>query len=222
MLRYASHNTFTYHKPKYWILNLFRPFAVCQTKNLYEQILQGVNTIDLRLLVTKTGRVYISHGLYIIKPYLGEIVREILDNQKYLPGNNSNDKKLYIRVLLENTCYDKQQKQAFIETCNYLKVVFMQHKNIKLFGGTTKDLKIQIYKFTDEWKTPVYSEVHASVGFGPWKEGQKFSKWTRFINKMLSITPYLWELYNRKRKGQMFQDLCFESNQENNIFVDFV
>lgn len=217
MLRYASHNTFTYHKPKFWLLNLFRPFAVCQTKNLHDQIVQGVDTIDLRLLISKTGRVYISHGLYVIKPSLSEIVKEIKNTVEKFVKN-----KFYIRVLLENTCYDKYQEKIFIETCNYLKVVFLPYKNIRLFGGTTKDLQTKIYTFTDDYKTPIYSEVHASVGFGPWKEEQKFSKWTRFVNKMLSITPYLWELYNRKRKRQMFKDLCSESNRENNIFVDFV
>lgn len=63
----GSHNSMTYLQPRYWI---FRPFAFLwrtQTKNLKEQIKEGVDYVDIRVRLDSNYDWRLCHGIVDLK-----------------------------------------------------------------------------------------------------------------------------------------------------------
>ncbi len=190
---YGSHNTFSYLKPKFWILNLFKPFTVCQDKNLEEQVESGVTAFDLRIFVTKFGSIHLSHGYYIYDVDLETVISKIL---KII--NSNKKKQFYLRVMLENVNGSEFQKQIFRNICDYLLDKFSD-KNIKLFGGCDKYGKERIYRFADNYLYVEFDEFHASVsGKGIMKilprifNEKNISKRKEYINNKEQSNSKVW------------------------------
>lgn len=195
----GSHNTFTYHKPRNWYMNLFSIFAKCQNKNLYEQVFyKNVNAFDLRIRVNKNGKIYISHGLYILKPTLYEILIQIESILLKFCG-----RKFYLRILLENHNPNDKQKKLFRNICSNIERK-LNYRNITIFGGYDKSLKEEIFIFEENrYLIYKFEEFHASVAN------------EKFIDKILKHTPKLFDIFNQKRKENWISKRC-------KYFIDFV
>ena len=192
----ASHNTFSYYKPRQWYLRPFAFIAKCQSKSLAQQIEEGIRVFDLRLRMDKDGEWIIAHNAFIYVKGFDKIMH-ILDllnaESKY------SDKQIYVRVLHEV----RNNRQALYSSsidfnllCDRLTKDF---PNLRFFGGQrTMDWR-QDYVFPSK-NCIEYIERHASV---------RWPKW-------LHWWPWLYaKLYN-KANERMYK------NKDVVVFTDFV
>lgn len=139
-IKFASHDSFTYFKPKKWYMKMFNFMSRCQRKNIKEQYENyNVRMFDLRIAFDKNGNPFVRHGLM---NYGYEGIVEIL--------NWLNDKKedIYIRVILERSEREcgNTQETSFKYYCTWLESNF---PNIKFTEGRRKYDWCQIYAFTN-------------------------------------------------------------------------
>lgn len=113
----ASHNSWTFARPKKWWQRLINFTSKCQTKNIQEQYNEGVRLFDLRL---KNNKVY--HGLveYDINYY---------SDLLWLNGKGD----ATVRVLLET--YKKGYEENFI---GIMDILMYTLPNIRFIGGQRK------------------------------------------------------------------------------------
>ena len=99
----ASHNTFSYLKPRYKILNFFKGFWRCQDLDIKEQLASGVEYFDVRVRYTFDNKVRMCHGFVDYgKEYdsLAEVVDDLI--YKNIPTTKSKkNKKIHYRLILE-------------------------------------------------------------------------------------------------------------------------
>lgn len=106
----GSHNTMTYAAPRKWWMHVIAPFAVCQTKDVDEQILEGVRCFDLRIRLKKDKWVF-AHGLYEVKGDVYAIIDKIRDYANDIKEN------VYLRIILERSTTNEEEAKRFIEFC---------------------------------------------------------------------------------------------------------
>lgn len=113
----ASHNSWTFAKPKKWWMRIIAFTARCQNINIQEQYKLGVRLFDLRI---KNNKVY--HGL----------IEYDIDFYKDLFWLNGK-KDVSIRVLLESS--KEGYEENFITIINTLIQIY---PDIKFYGGQRK------------------------------------------------------------------------------------
>lgn len=149
-LKLASHNSFTYFRPKKWYMRLFNFMARCQRKNVKEQYEDyNVRLFDLRVAFDKEGKPFIRHGLMDYGYDKSEALRW-LDSKK----------DVYVRVILERAEREcgESQEQWFRYYCAWLESNF---HNIKFTEGRRKYDWRQIYPF--KYMSPSMDEDFSSV-----------------------------------------------------------
>lgn len=98
----ASHNTFSYLQPRHKIFNLFKGFWRCQDKDIYRQLANGVEYLDIRVRYTFDCKVRLCHGFVDYdKEYdsLAELIEDAIFNN--IPTTRSKNKKIHYRIILE-------------------------------------------------------------------------------------------------------------------------
>ena len=90
----GSHNSWSFLKYKKWWMRLFKFMAKCQDANIYDQYEKyGVRCFDLRVKFDKNGKPIFSHGAFIYKYSLDDILSDL----SYI--NKKGD--CYVRVIHE-------------------------------------------------------------------------------------------------------------------------
>jgi hypothetical protein len=98
----ASHNSFTYLKPKKWWMRIGRFMAKCQSKTIQEQYEKyNARLFDLRVDFDKNDNVILRHGLAVYKITESELY-SILD---FL---NTREDKVFLDITFE--CSYKESK----------------------------------------------------------------------------------------------------------------
>lgn len=160
-MKLASHNTFTYFKPKKWWAKLINWTAKCQKKTLQEQYEEyGARLFDLRVWYDKNLNIMFPHGIVDYKVSAEEI-HSLL---QYL--NDKGD--CVVRVILEENnsrkkkSYAERNENLFASFCDTLEKTYT---GIQFFGGLRKwDWKI-LYEFKMNY--PDIREYNKS-GLWPW------------------------------------------------------
>lgn len=150
-LKYASHDSFTYLKPKRWYMRPFNFMSRCQRKTIEEQYnYYNVRMFDLRVAFDKNGNPFIRHGLMNYGyPNIGNILKWL------------NDKKdIYVRVILEKAKWECTYTQEFFFKyyCAWLENNF---PNIKFTEGRRKYDWHQLYPF--KYNSPAIDADFSSV-----------------------------------------------------------
>lgn len=134
----GSHNTMTYAKPRKWWMHVIVPFAVCQTKDVDEQILEGVRCFDLRIRLKKDKWVF-AHGLYEVDGDVYATIDKIRNYADYLR------KKVYIRIVLERNKTSRKETERFVKFCEMCENQL--GKYIVPFEGRLKSGWKELYSF---------------------------------------------------------------------------
>lgn len=142
-MKIASHNSFSYLKPRRWWLRPFGWMARCQRICVAEQYYRyKAQLFDLRIRFdTKTGQVIIAHGQMEYSTPDGCIDGTLT----YL---SLRPEDIYIRVVLELKHPDEQQQQLFREFCSMLE---SEYPDLYFFGGNDRsDWSAQhpVYQFS--------------------------------------------------------------------------
>lgn len=167
----ASHNSFTYLKPKRWYMRPFNFISKCQSKTIQEQYSKyHVRIFDLRVAFDKHGDPFIRHGLM---NYGYNNITEVLDWLNSRRGN------VYVRVIFEISKKKNsiENEVKFMQYCEYLE---NRYPNIKFTTGVRKYDWRQIYKFTNELPAmdADFSSVKGSKfnDLWPWLYAKKHNK----------------------------------------------
>lgn len=151
-LKYASHNSFTFLKPKKWYMKLFNFMSRCQRKTIKEQYNNyDVRMFDLRVAFDENGNPSIKHGL------MNYGYNNIGNTLKWL---NDKGDSIFMRVILEASrkkCTNTQE-EYFKQYCNWLENNF---PNIKFTEGCRKYDWHNLYKFSNS--NPDVEEDYSSV-----------------------------------------------------------
>ena len=155
-MKIASHNSFSYLKPRHWWLRPFAWMARCQRVCVAEQYHRyQAQLFDLRVRFdTKTGQIIICHGLM---EYTAP--DSCLDSTLTFLSLRPED--IYMRVVLESKHPDEQEQQLFREFCSMLETTY---PDLYFFGGNDRsDWSCQhpIYDFGTPM--PDIDEQHAST-----------------------------------------------------------
>lgn len=126
----GSHNTMTYLKPDKFIFKLFKFMYQCQDKNLKKQYDEGIRCFDLRVKWKKDKWIF-AHGYY----YSSDTdLISVLNNLNAWAVMNQ--EKIYVRILLEASKYDKITEDKFADLCRNLKSKYSEH--LIFFEGRRK------------------------------------------------------------------------------------
>lgn len=137
----ASHNSFTFLKPKKWYMTPFNFISKCQSKTIEEQYNLGTRYFDLRVSFNKFGNVELRHGLMIYKGGMNEI-------SKALTFLNERPFTVYVRVIHETNKYKdtNTSRELFTMLCIHLENTY---KKIKFLDGRTKYNWEEVYSFNN-------------------------------------------------------------------------
>lgn len=148
----ASHNSWSYLRPKKWWMRLLRFTARCQRYDIGTQfIMYDVRGFDLRVRFDSSATPIFTHGIIEYEYSLDDMLEEL--QRLNIPGT-------YIRVILEvrnKKSYTSFQVECFKEFCAYLIARF---PFIKFWGGS--NLYNHNVDFEFECK-PTCEEKYASV-----------------------------------------------------------
>jgi len=131
----ATHNSFTYDKPRNPLLNLISIFWKCQKLDIQAQYDLGVRIFDIRVSKYNNGWCA-SHGLYKAKNIKFETISDIC---KYFKVNFPDS---YIRIYLEDS----------LNNIHYLDIVEIYKKECNTALHDYKDI-IWEYGTHHPWKT---------------------------------------------------------------------
>lgn len=152
-MKLASHNSWSYLKPRKWWMRLFRFMVRCQDEDISTQYEKyGVRCFDLRLKFEGYGVLRVNHNwtdFFISK-------EELLDDLEWL--NSKRD--VSVRVLLDvrtKHSYTETQTENFKNWCNYFEEKF---PHIKFWGGRNLYNWNTEYSFSYE---PTCAERYSSV-----------------------------------------------------------
>lgn len=95
----GSHNSATGEKSANLLSKLVRPFAKCQSKTLKQQLDEGVQAFDFRI-VYKDDKLTIVHGLWNSGLNINTILKKIITYAKKSKG------KYYIKIIYKGAFYD--------------------------------------------------------------------------------------------------------------------
>ena len=129
----ASHNTWSYLKPKRFWMRPFSFMARCQEVDVRQQWLAGARCFDLRVRFDKKGNPYICHGLMRYKGDVFKLLEELNDYAQ------EKHEVAYVRVMLEDNmfCDVEYQEAMYYPFCSKVERA-ASFTHIKFFGGWTK------------------------------------------------------------------------------------
>ena len=201
----ASHNSWSYAKPKYWYMYPFRFMAKCQSKNIREQWNSGVRMYDLRVFFDETGNLLIRHGLmsFNISP------QELYKNLEFLNEKANMGYTVIIRVILEQNHKNKKQKLMEYYFRNFCISIEGLYTHVFFIEGVRKFDWQTIYSFNMP-VTPViehkYSSTTAMFGGGN-------SKW---YAKFDDFWPWLYAfIHNDYNFAKYIDNSCY-------LMLDFI
>jgi len=154
-MRLASHNSWSYARPKYWYMYPFRFMARCQKHSIINQWNAGVRMFDLRLFFSKDG-LLIRHGILSFDIS----VEKLLADLQFL-NDKGKQEPVYVRVLLEQNHKVKSQEyqeEKFTEFCEMIDRTF--NKIYFLEGRRKYDWK-QLYN--SHFITPNITHCYSST-----------------------------------------------------------
>lgn len=122
----------SYLPPKKWYLYPFRFMAKCQSVDIEKQYELGARMFDIRISFDKKGNPEFRHGSMAFKGDIDETF-------KFL-----NDKKVFVRLVLETKTPSILQECRFIQFCHYVE---KQFPDITFFCGTRKFDWKRVYEF---------------------------------------------------------------------------
>lgn len=170
----ASHNSWSFKRPKKWYLCPFWFTAKCQSKDIAEQWIRGVRMFDLRLHFDSWGNLQVRHGIMEFNvPY-----NHLMNDLSFLNGKAS-EEDVYVRVILEQNHISKynqtHQEWNFIKMCQSLEEYF---PNIKFIEGVRKFDWQVVYQFKNKVPTMLnkYSSTTPLFGEG-WHWYSKLDDW---------------------------------------------
>ena len=166
----ASHNSWSYLKPKKWWMRLFTFMAKCQSKDIWRQwCLYGVKCFDLRVRFSKNGELIVAHGLMEYRISQDTLFRDL---------EMLNEFGAKVRVLHEartSKQYTPESIQSFKNFCEYIE---KQYPNIDFWCGKNlhnwkEDYDFKKHftcderyssvcppKFIDDWWPWIYAIFH--------------------------------------------------------------
>lgn len=185
---FASHNSWSYAKPKKWYMRPLRFLARCQNKDIISQYLEGARMFDLRLYFDKYGRMSVRHGMMAFDVPFNHLMNDLAFLEK-----KSHEERIYVRVILEQNFEKndpKKQEQIqwyFRVFCSNLQDHF-QH--IFFIEGVRKfDWK---YIFTFPTSTPPMKDLYSSTT-------SMFGNKNKWHAKLDDWWPWLYaHLHNKK------------------------
>lgn len=192
-MKIASHNSWTYLKPKTLLQKAINFTAKCQEVNIIKQYTNyNVRCFDLRIRLNDDNKLVISHGLVEYKNSEQALKSTLL----YLDSK----KDVACRVMLE--CRTKKQdskaqREWFIRYCKYLETTFT---NIKFFGGKVTDDNTILYDFGNRVTL----------------DGD-YSSWPKKSNPLVALCP---EKYAKKHNKEILAKNA--SNPAEYFMIDFV
>lgn len=95
----GSHNSATGEKSANLLSKLVRPFAKCQSKTLKQQLDEGVQAFDFRV-VYKDGKLTIVHGLWSTNLNINTTLKKIANYAK------KSGKDYYVRIIYKGKLFD--------------------------------------------------------------------------------------------------------------------
>lgn len=160
-MKLASHNSWSYAKPKYWYMYPFRFMVKCQKHSIPNQWNAGVRMFDLRLFFDKKNNLLVRHGIFSfdISP------EKLFADLGYLDDRGKKE-PVYVRIILEQNHHVKSQEyqeQKFISYCEMITKTF---KNIYFLEGRRKYDWKQLYNtgFDTPHVTHCYSSTTSMFG----------------------------------------------------------
>lgn len=151
-MKLASHNSWSYLKPKHWWMYLLKFTAQCQDKSISTQYDgYGVRCFDLRVKF-KDGNPVIVHNIMEYDYFTEELERDL----KWLNSR----KDVAIRVILDirsKKKYTSEQKGMFVDFCFDLE---KDYPHIKFWCGKGMYDRDTLYKFK---YSPTCEEKYSSV-----------------------------------------------------------
>lgn len=200
MNKLASHNSFTYLRPRRWWMRLLAFTARCQRINWVEQWARyGVDLFDLRVRFDAQETPVICHGLI---EYEGSVMSRLADMNRQAACNEP----IYVRVVLEVKEATPRQATFFRAFCNRIEKTF---PNLRFFGGNDRsdwDCRHPHYKF----KTPAQDlDDKYSSTTTLWPRGWR---WLRFLDDLCPI------LYARSHNRRNIE----QGTGHDWLFIDFV
>ena len=100
----ASHNTFSYLKPRYKIFNFLKGFWRCQELNIKEQLASGVEYLDVRVRYTSDGMVRLCHG-FVDYGNEYDSLAELVEDCIYKNVPTTKSKKSKKIIIINILCY---------------------------------------------------------------------------------------------------------------------
>lgn len=196
-MRLATHNSWSYYKP---IPLWQRPIAFigrCQRRCILSQLDAGVTCFDLRLWWNVKKQEYeIRHGIFVYERGDDMIFFYLMFINSYA---ETHDKKIYIRVLLEQNRLSKHQEEIEQRFCSFCKTMVEQYPNLIFFYGLRKyDNKI-VYPFKDTIDLPIV-ELYSSVTS---PAGPQSHKWYACIDDLF---PRLYAWLHNKKHLEYYKD----------------
>lgn len=201
-MKIASHNSFTYLRPRRWYMRPFAFMARCQRVSWGRQLVGfDVRLFDLRVRFDKkTGEPYFCHGFM---RYEGNVY-VVLNALAEVSVNINTD--IFIRVVLEDKKPTQWEEALFYDFCEYVEYV---GGRVHAFGGNDRsdwDCKHPHYNF----KTPLQNlndKYSSTTTLFP-----KGLKWLRFLD---DLCPVLYaRLHNRRNIER--------GTSHEWLFIDFV
>lgn len=155
----GTHNSLTARPPLRWWMHIFKPFAACQEKGIWQQWAEGIRCFDIRVQLSKDGVWELAHGLYRMKGNIYDIL--------YMFKNRAETcrEQWYIRIILEEvTASDAEAERfrLFCEKCDSLS------SRLTFFGGNRKCDWEQIYSF--KYQPKVWQPVSSMAKDARWYE----------------------------------------------------
>ena len=155
-MKLGSHNSWSYLKPKHWLLIPFNFIAKCQEVNIYEQHGKyGVTCFDLHVRFDKYGKLQVCHGFMVYK--IDEL--ELFANLAYI-----NQIKGKVRILLDTRTF-YQHNHSFPYFRQFCADLIYKYPNIDFWCGRN------LYNWEVDYKfkyNPTCKEDYASVSTNKW------------------------------------------------------
>lgn len=133
-MKLASHNSWSYHRPKHWYLWPFRFMARCQSIDIEGQFQKGIRMFDLRVHFSAQGHISFRHGFMTYDMNLNSLMSDL-----EALNRRSMTEQVIIRILLEqprkNKHYQDRIDNHFVRFCNRLQTNF---PNLKFTCGRRK------------------------------------------------------------------------------------
>lgn len=155
----GTHNSLTAHPPLKWWMHIFKPFAVCQDKDIWHQYANGVRCFDIRVRLSKDGVWELAHGLYAMQGDIYTILYILKEKSEM------NRDRCYVRLVLEEvTSSDAEAERfrLFCEKCDNFS------EWITFFGGNRKCDWEQVYTF--KYQPKVWQPVSSMATDARWYE----------------------------------------------------